>query len=110
MEIIYRSIDGVLFKSAEECVEHEQNHLLFKMWDERGRTNEVEGAMVLWVSTTIGAMDIFKRYSEEHDCTTEGLEDYKHGLFFWDSDHFKWRYLEDRLALSFAKFCADRGA
>lgn len=111
MEIIYRSADGVLFASAEECeecVEHEQKHLLFKMWDGRGRTNSTDDAMVVWISETIGAMDKFQDYCADHDCITEGMEKYKSGLFYWDGDEYTWRHIEDRVVDSFVKFFEDK--
>lgn len=107
MEILYRSFDGVVFKSAEECVEHEQKHLLFKMWDARGRTSNVNDAMVVWISDTIGAIDRFREYCADHDCIVDGLEDVKHGLVYWDSEAFEWRQIEDKVVQSFMEYSKD---
>jgi hypothetical protein len=107
MEILYRSFDGVVFKSAEECVEHEQKHLLFKMWNEEGRTNNVDGALVVWISSTIGAIDRFKQYCADYDCTTEGLEYVDHGLVYWDSEAFEWRQIESGVVQAFMEYSKD---
>lgn len=108
MEILYRSFDGVVFKSAEECVEHEQKHLLFKMWGEEGRTHDVNDAIVVWISKTIGAIDRFKEYCVDHDYTTDGLEDVDHGLVYWDAEAFEWRQIEDKVVQAFMEYSKDK--
>lgn len=86
MQIVYRAYDGEHFYTEAECLEHEEKHPLFTMYDEDGRTNSTDSAEVIHLPDNEG-VSAFVDICEEEGIDHTGVEHYSlPGWYVWDAD------------------------
>lgn len=94
MQVKYLSFDGMYFDSPQDCLKHEQENPLLKMWDEHGITTSPGDAKVVWLSSNDGAKAFIKMCNEE-DIVIDNIDEYSIGTFIWSSECFAWVPFED---------------
>ncbi len=105
MEIIFRSIDGVEFNTAQECIEHENKFCRFKMWNQNGLVSTPMDAMLVqFESASYEAKEAFIELCRRHDVTTEGVEETtEYDWYMWYDDEFQWIPIENDVIESLRK-------
>lgn len=86
MKVIYRSFDGQDFDTAEECLFHEKEEPLFRMWDKSGETEKVENGYVVELNSN-AAVEKFIELSQESGSEYCGIDGV--GLYVWDENNFE---------------------
>ena len=86
MKAVYRSLDGLIFNTEEECLSHEKETPLFRMWDSSGETKLVECGYVVELNNN-DAVEKFIELSQESGSEYCGIEGV--GLYVWDEHNFK---------------------
>ena len=94
MQVKYLSFDGIYFDNPEDCLKHEQENPLLKMWDEHGVTNSPDYAKVVWLSSDGGA-EAFVKMCNEESVPVDGIDEYSTGTFIWSDECFVWIPFED---------------
>lgn len=85
MEIKYMSFDGKYFDKPEDCLAHEKNNPLFKMWGENGVTANPEEAFVVHLIKDIDGAKSFVALCEREDINHNGIDSYNDaGFYLWD--------------------------
>lgn len=105
MEIIYRSFDGMDFDTAERCIEHEQRHARFKMWNEDGMTTDLGAARIIWISAN-GA-DAFTTLCLREGLACDGIDTGDMGVSIWSEELFMWVPIDDETIQAFKFFWND---
>lgn len=101
MEVIFRAIDGKEYRNQDECVKHEQAIMRYKMWDEFGRTDDLDCAKVVHIPTAYAA----ERFVAEcGDCgiAKDGIEGA--GVYMWDWKACKWSILDNNIIQAIQNF------
>ena len=96
MEIKYMSFDGKYFDKPEDCLAHERDNPLFKMWGENGVTVNPEEAFVVHLIKDIEGAESFVAFCEREGINHEGI--YNHsdtGFYFWDENSSFWGSLSE---------------
>ena len=87
MEVVYRTIDGMIFRSPDDACMHE--HRLgasLKMWNLNGdETTKPAEAVVVFLGNRKG-VEIFLDASAREDASTQGITVDDRGMFFWNED------------------------
>lgn len=86
MEIIYRSFDGREFDTEEECLSHEKENPLFRMWDASGETTNIKKGDVVELNSNT-AVERFIEICQELDVECHGIDGV--GLYAWDSSSYE---------------------
>lgn len=89
MEVLYRAFDGKLFHSPEECLRHEKENPLFKMWGEDGLTTDPDCARVVHIIDEDSGANKFVELCEDMGVSYDGIEAYSStGWYLWDDDQY----------------------
>lgn len=121
MELIYRAYDGKEFKTAEECIRHE-NAIRegVKMWDPQGyRTKDVSMAVVISIKDEDSMLAFHQMcydYAKETHTGEEGakrliggLEPDISGYFMWDEGREEYRWLDEDIILPIVSLAREEG-
>lgn len=96
MEIKYMSFDGKYFDKSEDCLAHEKNNPLFKMWGENGVTANPEEVFVVHLINDIESAKSFVALCEREDISHDGIDNYNDaGFYLWDECSFCWVSLSE---------------
>ena len=96
MEIKYMSFDGKYFDNPEDCLAHERDNPLFKMWGENGVTANPEEAFVVHLIKDIEGAKSFVALCKREGINHDGIDDYNDaGFYFWDENGFCWVSLSE---------------
>lgn len=92
MEIIYRSFDGKMFSTPEECLTHEKEHPLFRMFDTSGKQVAYpDDCILLQIVNESDGPAAFIELCESCECSYEGFSSYDSaGWYWWDGDEYGW--------------------
>lgn len=91
MEIIYRSFDGKMFSTPEECLTHEMDHPLFRMFDNSGKQVTRPDDCVLLQIVNINGPAAFIELCES--CGSDYgdfTSNESAGWYWWDGDEYGW--------------------
>ena len=89
MEVIYRAFDGQLFHNPEDCMRHERENPLFKMWDSDGPTTDPDCARVVQIISELQGADKFIQLCEENGVDYSGIDRYSEtGWYLWDDERY----------------------
>lgn len=92
MEIVYRSCNGKIFYTKEECLEYEKA-LDFKMYGPDGQTDRTEASFVVEFENS----EIAERFIETCDTmgiSADGIEPDCPGVYAWSDNNSKYFLLE----------------
>ena len=96
MEIKYMSFDGKYFDKPEDCLAHERDNPLFKMWGENGVTANPEEAFVVHLIKDIEGARSFIDLCKREDINYDGIDDYNNaGFYLWDECAVCWVLLSE---------------
>lgn len=85
MEILYRAFDGKIFNSADECLRHERENPLFRMWGEDGLTNDTGKALVVEILNEYNGASAFVELCESCGDIYDGIDRFAgKGVYVWD--------------------------
>lgn len=92
MEIIYRSFDGKMFSTPEECLTHEKEHPLFRMFNSSGKlVTEPDDCLLLQIVNDSDGPAAFIELCESCECSYEGFSSYDNaGWYWWNGDEYSW--------------------
>jgi hypothetical protein len=109
MKILYVAHDDTTFESAEECLAYEASNPLFKMWNSRGETYDVNQAMVVRFANNDRAVTAFEEQCKEHGSCCDGLDWDTQDIdtYIWCGDLNKYVPLEENIVDSLRQFFAD---
>lgn len=109
MEIIFKSIDGVEFKTAQECIEHENKFCRFKMWSQNGLVTDPNDAMLVeFEVASYEAKEAFIELCRNNDVTTEGIEETtEYDWYMWCGEHYEWVPIGKEVIEAFKKCFAE---
>lgn len=90
MEIIYRSFDGKMFSTPEECLAHEKEDPLFRMFDNSGKlVTYPDDCVLLQIINENDGPNAFIELCESYDCSYEGFSPYESaGWYWWDGNEY----------------------
>lgn len=90
MEILYRAFDGKVFHNADECLRHERENPLFRMWDEDGMTTETGKALVIEILNDYSGATAFVELCESCGNIHDGIDRFAgKGVYVWaDNDQY----------------------
>lgn len=95
MEILYRAFDGKIFNSADECLRHERENPLFRMWGEDGLTNDTGKALVVEILDKYSGASAFVELCESCGDIYDGIDRFAgKGIYVWD-DNDQYVYIPD---------------
>ena len=87
MEILYRAFDGKVFHSADECLRHERENPLFKMWGKYGPTTEADKALVVEILDEHNGASAFVELCDSCGELYEGIDRFSgKGVYVWDDN------------------------
>lgn len=92
MEIIYRSFDGKTFSTPEECLNHEKENPLFRMFDISGKQVAYpDDCILLQIVNESDGPAAFVKLCESYESNYEGFSSYESaGWYWWDGDEYHW--------------------
>lgn len=90
MEILYRAFDGRTFNNADECLRHEKENPLFRMWGEDGETTKTGNALVVEILNEYKGADAFIELCKScGDSCYNGIDKFScRGIYIWDDDKY----------------------
>lgn len=89
MEILYRAFDGKVFHNADECLHHERENPLFRMWGEDGLTTKTGNALVVEILNEFNGANAFVELCESCGDIYEGIDRYAgKGVYVWDDNQY----------------------
>ena len=95
MEILYRAFDGKIFNNADECLHHERENPLFRMWGKEGLTTETDKALVVEILNEFNGASAFVELCESHGDIYDGIDRFAgKGVYVWD-DNDQYVYIPD---------------
>ena len=95
MEILYRAFDGKFFNNADECLRHERENPLFRMWGKEGLTTETDKALVVEILNELNGASAFVELCESHGDIYDGIDRFAgKGVYVWD-DNDQYVYIPD---------------
>lgn len=123
MELIYRAWDGKEFKTAEDCINHEEAiRGGVKMWDTTGRrTDDVSMAVVISIrneKSMLAFHQMCYEYAEtelagkDKDAAKRligGLEEDISGCFYWDDYKDEYRWIDEDLLKPLVSLAREEG-
>lgn len=97
MELIYRAYDGKEFKTAEECIKHEDNISNgIIMLNRKGEVvHRTENAIFVWLRDEAANLAFHALAREQGDKMVSSIaegEDY--GLFYWEEGYDEYRWFD----------------
>ena len=92
MEIVYRSCNGKIFYSEEECLEYEKT-LDFKMYGPDGQTDRTEASFVVEFENSESAENFLETCRMMEICS-DGIEPDCPGVYAWSDNNGKYFLLE----------------
>jgi hypothetical protein len=95
MQMIFRAFDGKEFDNAQDCFDYESKPG-YQMWDEFGKTDDFDSAMIVNITTKPYATEEFCAACRDSDITSEGIDGV--GLYVWAPKEFQWVRLDERAA------------
>lgn len=92
MEIIYRSFDGKTFSTPEECLTHEKEHPLFRMFDNSGKpVADPDDCILLQIVNEGDGSAAFIQLCENCGCGYGHFSSYEGaGWYWWDDEDYIW--------------------
>lgn len=92
MEIIYRSFDGKMFSTPEDCLTHEKEHPLFRMFDNCGKLVAYpDDCVLLQIVNENDGPAAFIELCESCECGYGEFSSYESaGWYWWDDDDYVW--------------------
>ena len=95
MEILYRAFDGKVFHNADDCLRHERENPLFRMWGENGLTTETGKALVVEILNEYNGAGAFVELCESCGDIYDGIDRFAgKGVYVWD-DNDQYVYIPD---------------
>lgn len=89
MEILYRAFDGKVFHNADECLRHERENPLFRMWSEDGPTTKTGNALVVEILNELNGASAFVELCKSCGDIYEGIDRYAgKGVYVWDGNQY----------------------
>lgn len=91
MEVIYRAFDGKMFPTPEECLTHEKEHPLFRMFNSEGKlvTSPSDCRLLQIVDGKDGAT-AFIKLCESEETYSNGIDTYVGvGWYWWNGEEYQ---------------------
>ena len=89
MEILYRAFDGKVFHNADECLRHERENPLFRMWNKDGLTTDPGNALVVEILDKYDGANAFVELCESHNDMYDGIDRFTDkGVYMWDDEQY----------------------
>ena len=92
MEIVYRSCNGKIFYTKEECLEYEKT-LVFKMYGPNGQTDHTEASFVVEFENSESAKN-FIETCRMAGVYSDGIDPDCPGVYAWSDNNDKYFLLE----------------
>lgn len=103
MKVVYQSADRRIFPTAEACLAHEAEGLLFEMYDMGGEVVTNTGDATLVHLRSGGGKAFLMACREDGDTMYEGIEESDEGWYYWNADDGEYQPVNVRLCCIMAK-------
>lgn len=102
MKVVYQSSDRRIFDTAEACLDHEKNGLLFEMYDMNGdAVTDTSDAALVHLRPNGG--EAFIKACQEDDTNYDGIWEDSEGWYHWDEDYHEYQLINMELCRAVAK-------
>lgn len=102
MKVVYQSADRCIFSTAEACLAHEAEGLLFEMYDMNGDiVADTSDAALIHLRS--GGGEAFYKACQEDGVKCDGIWEDSEGWYHWSDDYREYQLINMELCRAVAK-------